>query len=100
MIFQVTHVHSYEMCPARDNTALQTSAKWWNDMKANTGIKILGGYVSPIDHTFHITVEADDFPTLSRALGPLNVMGAGHVSPVITLDQAIPMAEEGAFRNR
>ena len=62
------------------------------------GVKVRSGYVSPIDHTFHITVEADDYPTLARALGALNTYGTGHTSPVLTLDQTIPLAEAGAFR--
>ena len=67
-------------------------------MKNTQSVKVIAGYVSPMDHTFHITVESDDYPMLARALGPLNTIGAGHTSPVITLDQAIPMAESGAFR--
>ena len=51
-----------------------------------------------MDHTFHITVEADDYPTLARALGALNTYGTGRTSPVLTLDQAMPMIETGAFR--
>ena len=46
----------------------------------------------------HITIEADDYPTLTKALGPHIGRGTGHVSPVLTLDQAFPMAETGAFR--
>jgi len=67
-------------------------------MKNTQGVKVIAAYVAPMDHTFHITVESDDYPMLARALGPLNTIGAGHTSPVITLDQAIPMAESGAFR--
>ncbi len=62
------------------------------------GVKMLTGYVSPMDHTFYITVEADDYPTLARALGPLNTYGTGRTSPILTLDQILPMAETGAFR--
>ncbi len=42
--------------------------------------------------------EADDYPTLARALGPLNAIDTGHTSPILALDQAFPMAEAGAFR--
>jgi hypothetical protein len=51
-----------------------------------------------MDHTFYITVEADDYPTLAKALGPLNSLGTGHTSPVLTLDQTLNLAEAGAFR--
>ena len=44
--------------------------------------------------------EADDFSTVTRALGPLNTIGTGSITPVVTLDQAIPMADAGSFRPR
>jgi hypothetical protein len=51
-----------------------------------------------VEHTFYITVEADDYQALTRALGPLVSMGTGHAVPVLTLDQTLPMAESGVFR--
>jgi hypothetical protein len=67
-------------------------------MKKTPGVKVLYGYVSPMDHTFYIAVEADDYSTLAKALGPLNTLGTGHTSPILTLDQIVTMAEAGAFR--
>ena len=98
MLFQVTHVHTNEHCPAQSPEALKRVSDWWQAIKNNAGVKVLAGYVSPMDHTFHLTVEADDNATLARALGPLNTLGQGHTSPILTLDQAFPMAAEGAFR--
>jgi len=100
MLFQVTHNHSSEQCPAQSPEQVRRVGDWWQSLKNTAGVKVLAGYVSPMDHTFHVTVEADDYATLARALGPLNSFGAGHTSPVLTLDQAFPMAEEGAFRAR
>lgn len=100
MLFQVTHSHSHHDCPAASPEATKKYGEWWQALKSTAGVKVLGGYVSPMDHTFHITVDADDYPTLARALGPMNSMGAGHTSPILSLDQAFPMAEEGAFRAR
>jgi hypothetical protein len=98
MIFQVVHSHTTETCPAQSPEATKRSGEWWQAMKKTPGVKVLAGTVSPLDHTFYITVEADDYPTLAKALGPLVSIGTGQVSPVITLDQAYPMAEAGAFR--
>jgi hypothetical protein len=67
-------------------------------MKKTSGVRVVSGYVSPLDHTFYVAVEADDYQTLARALGPLVSIGTGRVIPVITLDQAFPLAESGAFR--
>lgn len=98
MLFQVTHTHPHETCPAQSPEQLKRLSEWWQALKSTPGVKVLGGYVSTMEHVFHITVEADDYPALSRALGPLNTIGTGRTSPVLPLDQAFPMAEEGAFR--
>ncbi len=98
MLFQVTHVHTNESCPAQSSESAKRYSEWWHNLKNTSGVKVVAGYVSPMDHTFHVTVEADDYPSLARALGPLNTIGTGHTSPILTLDQAFPMAEAGAFR--
>jgi len=98
MVFQITHTHTNEGCPAQSPEQAKRLGEWWQSLKTAQGVKVLAGHVSPMDHTFHITVEADDYATLARALGPLNTIGVGHTSPVLTLDQAFPMAEAGAFR--
>jgi hypothetical protein len=100
MLFQVVHTHSHETCPGVFPDKFKSYSEWWDGLKANPNVKVLAGYVSPIDHVFHITLEADDFSYVTRAIGPLNAIGSGHISPVITLDQAMPLAEEGVFRAR
>jgi len=98
MLFQIVHSHTIEECPARSPEATKRFGEWWHTLKKSTGVKVLSGTVSSLDHTFYISVEADDYPTLSRALGPLMSVGMGHVYPVLTLDQALPLAEAGDFR--
>ncbi len=98
MLFQVVHTHTNQSCPAQSPEQTKRLAEWWQAMKKAPGVKVLSGHVTPIDHTFYITVEADDYATLAKALGPLNSWGTGHTSPVLTLDQALPMAEIGLFR--
>jgi len=98
MFFQITHTHTNETCPAQSPEATQRYGAWWQALKQTPGLTVLGGYVSPMDHTFHITVEADDYAVVARAMGPLNTIGSGHTCPVLTLDQVMPMAAEGAFR--
>jgi hypothetical protein len=98
MLFQVTHTHTSASCPGQSPEQVKRITDWWQAMKNTPGVKVLVGYVSPMDHVFHITVEADDYPTLARALGPLNTIGQGHTSPVLTMDQVFAMAATGAFR--
>ena len=98
MLFQVVHTHNNESCPGQSSEQAKRFGEWWQSLKKTPGVKVLAGYVSPMDHTFYITMEADDYPALARALGALNTYGTGHTSPVLTLDQALPMVEAGAFR--
>jgi hypothetical protein len=98
MLFQVVHAHTNETCPGQSAEQAKRFGEWWQSVKKAPGVKVLSGYVSPMDHTFYITVEADDYPSLAKAMGPLNTYGSGRTFPVLTLDQTLPLAEAGAFR--
>ena len=98
MLFQIVHSLARQMCQAQSPEATKQANDWWQAMKKAPGIKVLFGTVSPVEHTFYITVEADDYQALTRALGPLVGMCTGHAVPVLTLDHAFPMAESGVFR--
>jgi hypothetical protein len=98
MLFQIVHTHTNEDCPARSPEQLKPIAEWWQGLKKTPGVKVLAGYVSPLDHAYYISVEADDYSTVARALGTLMGIGKGRVIPVLTMDQTLPIAESGAFR--
>lgn len=98
MLFQIVHSHTSETCPGQSPEVAKSSREWWQALKKTPGVKVLTGTVSPLDHTFYITVEADDYQILARALGPLLSIGTGNISPVLTLDQTLSMAEAGEFR--
>lgn len=98
MLFQVRHVHTNEHCPGASDELGDRLAAWWAELKANPEVKVLSGYVSPMDHTLFITVEADAVTPLTRALGPLNSIGSGYVTPVVTLDETMPLTDEGVFQ--
>jgi hypothetical protein len=98
MLFQIIHTHTVEECPARSSEQLKPITDWWQSLKKTPGVKVLSGTVSPLDHTFYVTAEANDYPTLAKALGPLMSIGTGRIIPVLTLDQSFPIAETGAFR--
>jgi hypothetical protein len=98
MLFQVIHTHTNENCPARSPEHAKPFGEWWQSLKKTTGVKLLSGYVSPIDHTFYFVIEADDFTAVTRELGGLNPLGSGSIRPVISLDQALPLIESGIFR--
>ena len=99
MLYQMVHTHTGEDCPARSPEQTKSFSNWWQSLKKTSGLKVLAGYVSPLDHTFYITVETDDYSTLTRALGTLMSFGTGRIIPVLTLDQQIPIVEAGAYRS-
>ncbi len=98
MLFQVVHTHTVADCPAGSPEKAKHYSEWWQALKKTPGVKVVAGNVSPLEHTFWIIAEADDYPTLARALGPLMSIGTGRIIPVLTLDQSFPIAETGAFR--
>ncbi|MGE0135477.1 MAG: hypothetical protein AB7L91_15770 [Dehalococcoidia bacterium] len=98
MLFQVTHVHTSDQCPGTDDELGASMGQWWAGLKATAGVTVLSGYVSPMDHTLYITVEADEIGPLLRGLGPLNAIGSGYTTPIISLDQAMPLVDEGVFQ--
>jgi len=98
MLFQIVHTHTHETCPGLSPERVKQISEWWQSLKQTPGIKVLAGYITPIEHAYYITVEADDYPTVSRAFGALNSYGTGRIIPVLTFDQTIPIAETGAFR--
>ena len=98
MLFQVVHTHTGENCPGGSPEKTKNLSNWLQALKKTPGVKVLSANVSPLDHTFYITVDADDFQTLSKAFGYLMSFGTGRVSPILTLDQSIPIAESGAYR--
>jgi hypothetical protein len=97
MLFHLSHVHTNDTCPGAHPEILQRVTKWWDELKKDAGVKVISGYVSPTDHSFFITLEADDNAALARAVGPLNALGAGYTSPVIPLDDAFALAAVGTF---
>ena len=98
MLFAVTHKHDHETCPGLFPDTLASLSQWWDGLKKNADVKVLSACIAPTDHVFYMTVEATDNLALARALGPLNGLGSGTVQPVVTFDQAFPLAETGAFQ--
>ncbi len=98
MLFQVVHTHTSADCPSQSSEKTKQLSIWWQSFKKAAGVKVLTGYVSSLDHTYYITVEAEDYLSLAKALGSLVGLGTGHVIPILTLDETFPIAEAGTFR--
>jgi len=99
MLFHITHTHRQEACPAVYPDRMEMLRHWWTQVNKTPGVNIISCVISPLDHTFYITAEADDFPTFTRALGPLNEIGSGQTVPVLPIETLLQIAEEGAFHS-
>jgi hypothetical protein len=94
MIFQITHKHTPESCPAVHPEKREILTDAWRTLSTTDGIDVLGAYSSPLDHVFHVTVEADELERVVRALGALNALGTAQTSPVIPLKDLIKLVGE------
>jgi len=94
MLFVAVLTHTPESCLMRPEHAKayeELVRNWENKEKLEkeTGVKILGSYVNPNEHTFFMILEADNYGNVIRALGPpILTYHRGKITPVITMDEA------------
>ena len=91
LLFMVTLVHSPELCFGKKEYN-EEGKRWFTGMKASAGkygIKVHGAWVCPIEHTFYIMLESDDFKAVSGFLSPpILTHHNGKISPLITVEEA------------
>lgn len=87
MLFVVTHTHTPESCPVEDPAAVEKLVQ--REHIQNSGLKVLGSYISPPEHTLFLVLEADDYSQVIRYLRPMMTIGSPRVYPVETLEKAI-----------
>ena len=72
MMFHVRLTHSPENCWGRDEhegKAEEFVARIEND-EGSHGVSVHSAMVAPIEHTFYLLAEADEFESLTELLGP------------------------------
>jgi len=91
LLFMVTLVHPPELCFGRKEYN-EESKRWFTNMKASAetyGVKVHGTWVCPIEHTFYIMLESNDFKAVSGFLSPpILTHHKGKISPLITVEEA------------
>ncbi len=93
MLFVVTHTHTPESCPVDNPTAVEKLAQ--KEHIANSGLKVLGSYISAPEHTLFFILEAEDYAQVIRYLRPMMTIGTPRISPVETLDKALGVLKAG-----
>jgi hypothetical protein len=91
MLFLVTLVHPPDLCLARKEY-YDIGKQWFDDMKESArklNVKVHGSYVCPIEHTFYLLIESDNFKAVSGFLGPpMLTHHSAKITPLITVDDA------------
>lgn len=95
MIFVATLTHPPELCFGNDQYKAQ-GKKWVENMRESAkelGVKILGAYLCPNEHTFYFVLDADNYKALSDFLEPpMLTHHSARVSPVITLEEGFGLS--------
>ena len=91
MLFHVTHCHTPELCPADSPKKMKkTVGIVESDAHAKkVGVKVLGRYIAPAEHTQFFIVEAKSYETVTEFLRPMMKIGTQRITPVSVLGKAI-----------
>jgi len=95
MLFVAILKHSPEHCWARPENAkaMDEARKRWQErekVQKEIGVKILGAYVNPNEHTFYYILESDDYMKVTRFLGPpLLTYHSAKITPVVTIEDIL-----------
>ena len=89
MLFMYIHTHPVEKCIAdKPQEIAKIFSKAQEDTK-KAGIKIIGNYSAPHEHTLYMVFEANDIATLERVLVPMTVWGNARLIPLTPVEDFI-----------
>jgi hypothetical protein len=87
MLFIYIHTHPLDKCIAdNEEKKLQLGGQLQGAFK-EAGIKVLGNYAAPQEHTLFTIFETDDFEALNQALTPMTIWGSARMIPVIPIGE-------------
>ena len=95
MLFVATHVHTPELCPS-DNPEMVKKTVSVVASKAHaekSGVKVLGSYIAPEEHVLFFIIESSDYTKIVDFFRPIMKMGTLKLTPVSTLESAVPKFE-------
>jgi hypothetical protein len=97
MLYLVAHSHTLENCPAREGKeAVEKHYRsLQSDVAARLGVKVLGLYTAPMQHSRFVILEADSVEALRDYLEPLYMRGKVEVFPVIPFSERVRDLEAG-----
>jgi len=93
MLFHVTHVHSYQTCPAH-NPDVKASVAEAIKTAADKGVKLLMTTVDAPGHNLYMLLEADSYEAIMNFFEPLLEIGDADIRPVMDVMAAMNIAQD------
>lgn len=96
MHFVVSHTHTPGDCPSDKPEVLKKLGHDLSDVEAmKKGVKLLGSYVAPLEHTFFFILEADALAKVTDFLKPAAKLGTANITPVDDFQKTMRHLSEG-----
>ena len=93
MLFMYIHTHPLEKCIIEKPEETKKMFTQAQAASQKAGIKILGGYMAPHEHTAFMIFDAPDIVALEKVLVPMTAWGDAQLIPVMTFEQGLAMAQ-------
>lgn len=87
MLFMYIHTHPLEKCIADKPEEMKKMVTQAQEAIKKSGIKMVGAYAAPHEHTQWIIFDTSDIAALEKMLIPMTVWGTGKLVPVMTQEQ-------------
>ena len=96
MQFVVTQMHAPSDCPSDEPEVLKALGHDFSEGQAKKkGVKLLGAYIAPLEHTFFFILEADSLAKVTDFLRPAAKLGTAKVTPVDEFQKVVRQLSQG-----
>ena len=92
MLFMYIHTHPLEKCIADKPEESKKMLAGAQEATKKAGVKMIGPYAAPHEHTTYTIFETDDIAKLERMLVPMTVWGTARLVPIVPIEQLAAMA--------
>src|SRR3972149_80607 len=101
MQFVVTQMHAPSDCPSDEPEVLRKLGHAFSDGEATRkGVKLLGAFIAPLEHTFFFLLEADSLAKVTDFLKPAAKLGTANVTPVDEFQKVVRQLSQGHGEER
>jgi uncharacterized protein with GYD domain len=93
MFYMYIHTHPLEKCLIEKPEESRKMLSLAREATQKAGIKIVGGYMAPHEHTMFMIFDAPDIVALEKVLVPMTAWGDAQLIPVMTFEQGLAMSQ-------